>query len=178
MESSERLSTISVANIILNKWRLGFWKHLQAHISSVDHHTMDIVRQTMKGLDIPSVLDNLKPPSDPSSHFIFKQIADLISSDVKYCQNGPKLAAPSTVYQKLESYKHFVWEKLNTGHWSQLDDAWRALFTIISLARIICISQVQSPPEIESDVCRDVIKICDLGIMMGAALPGIKNPTL
>jgi len=132
---------------------------------------MDIVRQTMQGLDIPSVLHNLKPPSDPSSHFIFKQIAGLISSDVKYCQNGSNLPTPSTVYQKLESYKHFVWEKLNTGHWSQLDDAWRALFTIISLARIICISQVQCPPEIESDVCRDVIKICDLGIMMGAALP-------
>ena len=136
---------------------------------------MDIIRQTMQELDIPSVLHNLKPPSDPSSHFIFQQIAGLISSDVKHCQNGSNFATPSTVYQKLESYKHFVWEKLNTGHWSQLDDAWRALFTIISLARIICISQVQCPSEIESDVCRDVIKICDLGIMMGAALPGKFN---
>jgi hypothetical protein len=41
-----------------------------------------------------------------------------------------------------DSAVNFVWERLNTGHWSEVDLVWRQLFMAASLVRISALMQL------------------------------------
>lgn len=60
-----------------------------------------------------------------------------------------------------------VWEKLNTGHWSQVDLAWRQLYSIVTLARVTLVAEAVKDAR-DVSVLEDSIKMCDMGLLMGA----------
>ena len=68
----------------------------------------------------------------------------------------------------------FVWERLNTGHWSSVDESWRRLYALLALLKVATIvhllESVEYSFEKEADVIKDLIKICDIGLLMGAPL--------
>lgn len=59
----------------------------------------------------------------------------------------------------------FVWEKLNTGHWKDVDERWREAYTISSLLKVMCL--------VGNGADRtEIFKCCDLGLMMGVPVLG------
>ena len=43
---------------------------------------------------------------------------------------------PASAFLAADSVLSFVWERLNTGHWSDVDLVWRQLFTVTSLVKV------------------------------------------
>merc|ERR1719300_1985765 len=74
-----------------------------------------------------------------------------------------------TVFKRFEAYSFLVWEKLNTGHWSKVSDSWRELFTLLTLgkgASVVKEAEISLGPVEVGPLCRDLIKMCDVGLMM------------
>lgn len=54
----------------------------------------------------------------------------------------------------------YLWEKLNTGHWSDIKDLWRHLYYVASVYKAHC--------QIELEICTEAcVKTCDMGLLMG-----------
>lgn len=78
--------------------------------------------------------------------------------------------ASITRYFSTRSYKEclsrcewildFVWEKLNTGNWKDVDDCWRSMYYVTSHYKCICEHRLGKDLNIS-------MKTCDLGILMG-----------
>jgi len=62
----------------------------------------------------------------------------------------------------------FIWEKLNTGHWSEVDIVWRKLYSIISVIKVLIILDLSDKNDHYNLILRDIVKICDIGLLMGA----------
>lgn len=62
----------------------------------------------------------------------------------------------------------FIWEKLNTGHWSEVDIVWRKLYSIISVLKVLIILDLSDKNDHYNLILRDIVKICDIGLLMGA----------
>ncbi len=59
----------------------------------------------------------------------------------------------------------FIWEKLNTGYWKDVDVKWREAYTVGSLLKVLCL--------IGKGEGKDVVfKSCDMGLLMGAPVLG------
>ncbi|XP_035214491.1 lysine-specific demethylase 8-like isoform X3 [Stegodyphus dumicola] len=56
-----------------------------------------------------------------------------------------------------------AWEKINTGHWKDVDANWRYVYTLASLFKVLCLLA-------EKRNKTDIIKACDMGLLMGAPL--------
>ncbi|XP_033103937.1 lysine-specific demethylase 8-like [Anneissia japonica] len=57
-----------------------------------------------------------------------------------------------------------IWERLNTGHWSQVTITWRQLYTLVSLIKAgAMLAHGQGKPQ-------DALTVCDLGLVMGAPI--------
>ncbi len=70
-----------------------------------------------------------------------------------------------------DALRDAVWEKLNTGHWKDVDPIWRELYALIVLIKIEFISAKLSSSSVNADaylLTGDLIKMCDMGWMMGA----------
>ena len=69
----------------------------------------------------------------------------------------------------LECCLHLVWERLNTGHWAQVWPGWRTLYGLLSLARVSLIFGLLGEERCleELDLLRDLVKMCDLGLLLG-----------
>lgn len=60
------------------------------------------------------------------------------------------------------------WEKLNTGTWRHVDKEWRRVYSygcLFKVAALCC----ESPSE---DKILEAVRICDMGLIMGAAIMG------
>ena len=77
-------------------------------------------------------------------------------------------------FEKSDILLNFVWEKLNTGNWSIVDINWRKLYSLLSIMKVIFIVKLiieQSKNlENELDIQKDLIKMCDVGCLMGAPI--------
>ena len=78
--------------------------------------------------------------------------------------------------EELEWVRLFVWEHLNTGHWRDVDQRWSKLYSITHLLKVttlinlvVCKSCPLAQLKLE-DFVGDLVKICDIGILMGAPL--------
>ena len=54
----------------------------------------------------------------------------------------------------------YVWEKLNTGHWSDIADTWRHVYYVVSMYKALCQVKLVSRAD-------DCVKSCDMGLLMG-----------
>ncbi len=81
-------------------------------------------------------------------------------------------SADGAFFTRCDALRDFVWERLNTGHWKDVDPRWRELYAFAALAKIAGIVQVAAKAELDSDepkeLTKELIKLCDLGWMMGA----------
>ena len=59
-----------------------------------------------------------------------------------------------------------IWEHLNTGHWKDVHLSWRRAFTIVSF--LLAVAEFSMHKECAD--LRDIIRICDMGLLMGAPL--------
>ena len=77
-------------------------------------------------------------------------------------------------FEKSDILLNFVWEKLNTGNWSMVDITWRKLYSLLSIMKVIFIVKLiyQSKRNYrnEFDIQKDLIKMCDIGCLMGAPI--------
>jgi len=76
---------------------------------------------------------------------------------------------PVLRYQSLATYQHLIWERLNTGHWAKVWHGWRELYGLISVARVQALAEIcESDYNNDDALISDVIRLCDLGIMLGS----------
>ena len=77
-------------------------------------------------------------------------------------------------FEKSDILLNLVWEKLNTGNWSMVDITWRKLYSLLSILKVIfivkLIYQSKRNYENEFDIQKDLIKMCDIGCLMGAPI--------
>ena len=77
-------------------------------------------------------------------------------------------------FEKSDILLNFVWEKLNTGNWSMVDITWRKSYSLLSIMKVIfivkLIYQSKRNYENEFDIQKDLIKMCDIGCLMGAPI--------
>lgn len=66
----------------------------------------------------------------------------------------------------------YLWEKLNTGCWADVDDKWRHVFYVISYVLAAC-----QGCSTEADMRRRAIRTCDMGILLGVR-PNLWQPDL
>merc|ERR1719458_2485924 len=87
---------------------------------------------------------------------------------------------PAALLHKLEILMNLVWERLNTGHWAKVTASplgrnthwvwpgWRRLYALLAVARVRAIAQLVLAKGTGGRVLlRDVVKLCDLGLLMG-----------
>ncbi|XP_022085203.1 lysine-specific demethylase 8-like isoform X2 [Acanthaster planci] len=73
---------------------------------------------------------------------------------------------------KSEELLSYSWEKLNTGHWKDVDIAWRHVYTYGSLLKVMSIcAQCDSGDNTEDAFqtkFKKALEACDMGLLMGA----------
>ncbi|KAE9418089.1 hypothetical protein Angca_002521 [Angiostrongylus cantonensis] len=69
----------------------------------------------------------------------------------------------STIIENEAVLLSFAWEKLNTGHFSEVDDCWRLLFAAVSLVKSVRLSVAGQHLQ--------AIAAADLGLLMGDCVP-------
>lgn len=62
----------------------------------------------------------------------------------------------------------YIWEKLNTGYWKDVDIVWRYAYTSVSILKASSQFGVWCCEPRSSIALHAVIKTCDMGILMGA----------
>jgi len=87
---------------------------------------------------------------------------------------------PVELLHKVETLMNLVWERLNTGHWAKVTASplgrnthwvwpgWRKLYALLAVARVQAIAQLVLAMGHGGQVLlRDIVKLCDLGLLMG-----------
>lgn len=79
---------------------------------------------------------------------------------------------PTLILASLGAIHDRIWEKLNTGHWSDVDLIWRQLYSLVSLIKLQSLLTLISQRPLSDClwVWPDLIKICDVGALMGFPL--------
>jgi len=63
----------------------------------------------------------------------------------------------------------YVWEKLNQGHWKDVSISWRYVYTVVSVIKAEV--EYRQLEKVDNSVSFDnVMKTCDMGLLMGAPL--------
>ncbi|XP_005405191.1 PREDICTED: lysine-specific demethylase 8 isoform X2 [Chinchilla lanigera] len=70
--------------------------------------------------------------------------------------------------QASEAVLDYAWEKLNTGPWQDVNKAWRQVYAFGCLLKALCLCQ---PPR-EVTAVAAALRVCDMGLLMGAAILG------
>ena len=119
--------------------------------------------------DVLSYTSSLKSDQALIQTCISEIITVLKASD----DNDEELSA-KLCFEKSDILLNFVWEKLNTGNWSMVDINWRKLYSLLSILKVIfivkLINQSKKNLENEFDIQKDLIKMCDVGCLMGAPI--------
>jgi len=75
------------------------------------------------------------------------------------------LTSEESSYRQLTAAQDFLWEKLNTGHWKDVDPCWREAYALAALRRAGTVADMRH--EDDSAVIGDVIRMLDFGFLMG-----------
>nr|XP_006201285.1 bifunctional peptidase and arginyl-hydroxylase JMJD5 [Vicugna pacos] len=74
----------------------------------------------------------------------------------------------SACLQTCEVLLDYSWEKLNAGPWQQVHKDWRRVYTCGCLLKAVCLC---APPA-DATAVAAALRVCDLGLLMGAAILG------
>ena len=72
----------------------------------------------------------------------------------------------------------FIWEKLNTGHYSKVLPEYRQIYSLISMVKVIYLVHSLDDKTLNTDILKDLIKILDMGLIMGGPLEHDVNSKL
>ena len=112
--------------------------------------------------DVSAFLCDLKT-EEPIIRMVVSETNELTKPE-----NSPKYS-----YERSEMLLNYVWEKLNTGHWSNVNVAWRQMYSALSVLKVIFTIEVLEKISSYSDylnVLKDLLKMCDVGCLMGAPI--------
>uniref|UniRef100_A0A8D2E453 Bifunctional peptidase and arginyl-hydroxylase JMJD5 n=1 Tax=Sciurus vulgaris TaxID=55149 RepID=A0A8D2E453_SCIVU len=74
----------------------------------------------------------------------------------------------SECLQASEAILDYAWERLNTGPWQDVDKDWRRVYTFGCLLKALCLCRAPC----EASAAAKALRVCDLGLLMGAAILG------
>ena len=96
---------------------------------------------------------------DPVSRLILTQAGQILDQE-KFVHNH---------FYSTQALMDFIWEKLNTGHWSAVDTVWRKLFSVISIMKVLIVIELGGEETVYDNlILKDLVKMCDIGLLMGA----------
>ncbi|XP_047388863.1 bifunctional peptidase and arginyl-hydroxylase JMJD5 isoform X1 [Sciurus carolinensis] len=75
---------------------------------------------------------------------------------------------PSECLQASEAILDYAWERLNTGPWRDVDKDWRRVYAFGCLLKALCLCRAPC----EASAAAKALRVCDLGLLMGAAILG------
>ena len=110
-----------------------------------------------------------------SSNPDFK-VCQIIIEQLK-CQNSSKQTWIQK-FRQTEFMADFIWEKLNTGHYSKVLPEYRQIYSLISMLKVIYLVHSLDDNTLNSDILKDLIKILDMGLIMGGPLEHDANSKL
>ena len=110
-----------------------------------------------------------------SSNPDFK-VCQIILEQLK-CQNSSKQTWIQK-FRQTEFMADFIWEKLNTGHYSKVLPEYRQIYSLISMLKVIYLVHSLDDKTLNSDILKDLIKILDMGLIMGGPLEHDANSKL
>ncbi|GFU93109.1 lysine-specific demethylase 8 [Trichonephila clavipes] len=99
---------------------------------------------------LPGVLDEVNDLLTACGKYFFQR--STTATDLSECESSAKMILD------------IAWEKMNTGHWKDVDTNWRYVYTLASLFKVLCLLARSDSNKI------DIIKACDMGLLMGAPL--------
>ena len=120
------------------------------------------IKQICSLNDVTAFLCDLKT-EEPVIRMVVSETNELTKS-----KNSPKYS-----YERSEMLLNYVWEKLNTGHWSNVNVAWRQMYSALSVLKVIFTIEVLEKKSSYIDdlnVLKDLLKMCDVGCLMGAPI--------
>ena len=112
--------------------------------------------------DVSAFLCNLKT-EETILKMVISETVDLTKTE-----NSSKYS-----YERSEMLLNYVWEKLNTGHWSHVNIAWRQMYSALSVLKVIfTIKMLEKFSRYSDDlnILKDLLKMCDIGCLMGAPI--------
>ena len=71
---------------------------------------------------------------------------------------------PTTALQDSETLLLYAWQELNTGKWADVDASWHKMYAAASWMKAVNHFRCSTS---SSAVWREIIKICDMGHLMG-----------
>jgi len=81
-------------------------------------------------------------------------------------------------FKNSEFLADFIWEKLNTGHYSNVLPEYRQIYSLISMVKVLYLVYSLDHDTLNPDVLKDLIKILDMGLIMGGPLENDANSKL
>ena len=81
-------------------------------------------------------------------------------------------------FRQTEFMADFIWEKLNTGHYSKVLPEYRQIYSLISMLKVIYLVHSLEDKTLNLDILKDLIKILDMGLIMGGPLEHDVNSKL
>ncbi|TRY61818.1 hypothetical protein TCAL_14918 [Tigriopus californicus] len=143
-----------------------------------DDKSLSQTRDLLSRLDA-SVLRDCCPPLVALDSVEARLIGRLLHAFIAATRDdpgaGPASASASSwigSYPALGALHDRIWEKLNTGHWSAVALTWRQFYALVSLLKLkyLLALTTRCAADERWAVWPDLIKICDMGSLMGYPL--------
>uniref|UniRef100_A0A1I7VNN0 Acetyltransferase n=1 Tax=Loa loa TaxID=7209 RepID=A0A1I7VNN0_LOALO len=144
----------------LHLWRLSNAKHKNTPGECFDPAVMERIKETIisfKEQNIPRLvhLQHL-----PDEYVVGRSLIRIY----KECAQAT-LAKNFTRSKQLEKFlMSIAWEKLNTGHYGEVDEAWRVFYAVIMMCRAVRL-------KFEERI-QEALYACDTGLIMGRDIDG------
>ncbi|XP_006813260.1 bifunctional peptidase and arginyl-hydroxylase JMJD5-like [Saccoglossus kowalevskii] len=131
---------------------------------------------------IRSIVPNSKTELQLENLKLDLKIRTAVSCQLHECIDLIFSGNVSSCLQYAEDIISYTWEKLNTGHWKDVDIKWRHLYSYASLLKCMAVlagepfenettcaqkSDTLKPTRVKYEVA---IRTCDMGLLMGAPI--------
>ena len=128
--------------------------------SSLTYHLEDIFADLKVQLQLQDD-DRAKIDRLPGS----KPLLHLLDEAARLVKTKQNLDEAST---RVDAALDFIWEKLNTGYWKDVEMGWRIAYSHASLLRTMttCVNAIV----VELESIRKALEACDRGLLMGAPI--------
>jgi lysine-specific demethylase 8 len=136
----------------------------------------NLLTTVLKHIDIKSISDALRDIVKMAECEEVALVSIQASKVIQFERDD--LVSLKEGFDLVTALSFVVWERLHTGHWKDVVEGWRKLFTMLSLIKTILLAKLnaQLAPRVGLDkyeLERDVVKICDVALLMG--MPMLDN---
>lgn len=105
------------------------------------------------------------PSTEPEFPLVFGEVVEpSVLAMLMLSRKELYSSSPFPCTEKAQVVIDYSWEKLNTGTWRDVDKEWRRVYSYGCLIKAVGTCR----GEASQDKIQDAIKICDMGLLMGA----------